>query len=110
MSYNIILTHRFEKEIKRLSKKFPSLKNDFIQFVARLSENPENGTSIGSNCYKFRLAIGSKGKGKSGGARIITYLYIESESLYLLTIYDKGEKENLKSNELKDIIDTLELD
>ena len=64
---------------------------------------------IGNNCYKIRLAIGSKRKGKSGGARVITYLYIETETVYLLTIYDKGEKAELKANELKEMIESLEL-
>lgn len=110
MSYNIITTHRFEKELKRLAKKFPSVKNEFGKLISEISENPESGTFLGNNCYKIRLAIGSKGKGKSGGARVITYLYIETETVYLLTIYDKGEKEELKPNELKDMIDSLELD
>ncbi len=110
MSYSIIPTHRFEKELKRLAKKFPSLKNEFTELIADITANPEAGTFIGNNCYKIRLAVGSKGKGKSSGARVITYLYIETETVYLLTIYDKGEKENLKPNELKDIIDSLELE
>jgi mRNA-degrading endonuclease RelE of RelBE toxin-antitoxin system len=110
MSYSIIPTHRFERELKRLSKKFSSLKNEFAGLIADITANPEIGTFIGNNCYKIRLAIGSKGKGKSGGARVITYLYIETETVYLLTIYDKGEKEDLKPNELKDIVDSLELD
>jgi mRNA-degrading endonuclease RelE of RelBE toxin-antitoxin system len=110
MSYSIIPTHRFEKELKRLVKKFASLKNEYAELIADIIANPEAGTFIGNNCYKIRLAIGSKGKGKSGGARVITYLYIETETVYLLTIYDKSEKENLKPNELKDMVDSLELD
>lgn len=110
MSYNILATRRFEKELKRLVNKFPSLKNEFAQLITDLSTNPAAGIFIGNNCYKIRLAIGSKGKGKSGGARVITYLYIETETVYLLTIYDKGEKEDLKPNELKDMIESLELD
>lgn len=109
MSYSIIPTHRFEKELKRLAKKFPSLKNEFARLIADISEHPERGTFIGNSCYKIRLAIASKGKGKRGGARIITYLYIETETVYLLTIYDKGEKADLKPNELKDMIESLEL-
>ncbi len=109
MSYNIIPTHRFEKELKRLAKKFPSIKIEFAALIDKVSENPEIGTSLGNNCYKIRMAIGSKGKGQSGGARIITYLYIETETVYLLTIYDKGEKADLKPNELKDIILSLDL-
>jgi mRNA-degrading endonuclease RelE of RelBE toxin-antitoxin system len=109
MSYSIIPTHRFEKELKRLAKKFPSLKNEFAQLIAEIIKDPESGTFIGNNCYKIRLAIGSKGKGKSGGARVITYLYVETDTVYLLTIYDKGEKEDLKPNQLKDMIENLEL-
>jgi mRNA-degrading endonuclease RelE of RelBE toxin-antitoxin system len=110
MSYSIIPTHRFEKELKRLVKKFPSLKNEYAELIGDIIKDPKNGTFIGNNCYKIRLAISSKGKGKSGGARVITYLYIETETVYLLTIYDKGEKEDLKQNELKEMIDSLELD
>lgn len=90
-------------------KKFPSIKNDFAELIDNILEDPESGTFIGNNCYKIRLAIGSKRKGKSGGARVITYLYIETETVYLLTIYDKGEKAELKANELKEMIESLEL-
>ncbi|MBP6184617.1 MAG: addiction module toxin RelE [Saprospiraceae bacterium] len=109
MSYNVIPTYRFEKELKRLAKKFPSLKNEFADLIAKIANHPETGTFIGNNCYKIRLAIGSKGKGKSGGARVITSLYIETETVYLLTIYDKGEKTDLKQSELQEIIESLDL-
>ena len=65
MSYNVFPTHRFEKELKRLAKKFPSLKNEFAELITEILENPESGTFIGNNCYKIRLSIASKGKGKS---------------------------------------------
>jgi len=110
MNYSIIVTLRFEKELKRLIKKFPSLKNEFSQLIADITENPITGTFIGNSCYKIRLAVGSKGKGKRGGARVVTYLYIETETVYLLTIYDKSEKPNLKPNELKEMVGSLELD
>jgi mRNA-degrading endonuclease RelE of RelBE toxin-antitoxin system len=109
MSYNIIPTRRFEREIKRLVKKYPSLRNDFAELIANIIENPATGIFLGNNCYKIRLAIGSKKKGKSSGARVITYLYIETETVYLLTIYDKSEKTDLKPNELKEMIYNLEL-
>jgi len=109
MNYSIIATLRFEKEFKRLAKKFPSLKSEFTQLITNITENPISGTFIGNNCYKIRLAIGSKGKGKSSGARVITYLYIETETVYLLTIYDKSEKSDLKPNELKEMVNMLEL-
>lgn len=110
MSYNILLTHRFEKELKRLVKKFPSLKIEFKELIEEITKNPQEGTFIGNNCYKIRVAIESKRKGKSGGARAITYVYVERETVYLLTIYDKSEKENLKPNELKMMIANLEFE
>jgi len=109
MSYSIIPTRRFERELKRLAKKYPSLKNEFAELIVKIMQNPVTGTSIGNNCYKIRLAIGSKRKGKRSGARVITYLYIETEIVYLLTIYDKSEKTDVKLNELKELIDNLNL-
>ena len=110
MSYSIELSANFKKEAKRLTKKYPSLKTELAVLFTELEENPTTGTSLGNDIYKIRLAIGSKGKGKSGGARVVTYLYIETETVYLLTIFDKSEKEDLKPYELKNIIDSLELD
>ena len=109
MSYSILLTERFKKEFKRLSKKFPSLKNELSELGQEVASNPEYGTFIGNNCYKIRLAIASKGKGKRGGARVITYLYVQTETVYLLTIYDKGEKSDLEPSELKEMVNSLEL-
>jgi mRNA-degrading endonuclease RelE of RelBE toxin-antitoxin system len=110
MSYSILPTHRFAKELKRLVKKFPSLKKEYSELISAIVNNPDTGTFVGNNCYKIRIAVESKGKGKSGGARVITYLYVETETVYLLTIYDKSEKENLKPNELKIMIESLELE
>ncbi len=109
MSYKIFPTSKFEKELKRLVKKFPSLKSEFQRLIELLSQAPDSGSFIGNDCYKIRLAIGSKGKGKSGGARVISYLYVKSESVYLLSIYDKSEKADLKPNELKEMVDSLDL-
>jgi len=109
MSYRIIPTNRFEKELKRLIRKFPSLKNEFAGLIGDIVQNPKTGTFIGKDCYKVRLSIESKGKGKSGGARVITYLYMDTKTVYLLTMYDKGEKQDLKPNELKEMIDSLDM-
>lgn len=76
MSYNVLPIPPFDRQLKRLSKKYPSLKEEFLELVDSLEESPEQGTSIGKNCYKIRLAIASKGKGKSGGARLITNFVI----------------------------------
>jgi mRNA-degrading endonuclease RelE of RelBE toxin-antitoxin system len=109
MNYSVLTTRCFERELKRLSKRHSSVKEEYAQLVKDLEENPIQGTPIGNNCYKIRLAISSKGKGKSGGARVITYLYLDAETVYLLTVYDKSEKANIETKELKKIINSLEL-
>ena len=101
MSYNIKSISIFEKQVRRLSRKYPSLKKDLLSLIVSLKENPFQGTAIGNNCYKIRIAIASKGKGKSGGARVITHLVIVEKLVYLLNIYDKSEKTDLLPGELK---------
>jgi mRNA-degrading endonuclease RelE of RelBE toxin-antitoxin system len=105
----IIPTHRFEKELKRLIRKFPSLKNEYAQLIETLLKNPQTGTFMGNNCYKIRLSVAAKGKGKRGGARVVSHLHFNTDTIYLLTIYDKGEKQDLKPNELTEMILHLEL-
>lgn len=107
MNYRIIPTHKFEKEIKRLTKKFPSLKKEYASLIAELKANPTLGTPLGDDCYKIRLAIASKNKGKSGGSRVITYVVVEDIAIYLLTIYDKSEQDNISDKELKVMIKEL---
>ncbi|RYE07907.1 MAG: hypothetical protein EOP44_03080 [Sphingobacteriaceae bacterium] len=107
MSFEIVITQRFKKELKRLIKKFPSIKTEFADLIDLLEVNPVQGTSIGNGFYKIRLAISSKGKGKSGGARVITYSVILNKTLYLIAIYDKSEKQNIDQNELQDFLSTF---
>ena len=101
MSYNIIYTHEFEKEIKKITKKYLSLKKDFKQLLKELSVSPMSGTPLGNNCYKIRLSITSKGKGKSGGARVITYVAVIKETIVLISIYDKSEQSAITDVEIK---------
>ena len=71
MSFNVQYTTVFAKALKRLAKKYPSLRSDYVELLDDLSHDPRTGTAIGKGCYKVRMSIGSKGKGKSGGARVI---------------------------------------
>ena len=104
MSFRILPTYRFEKELKRLVRKFPSLKKEYANLLSQLSENPQSRTSLGNECFKIRLSIASKGKGKRGGARVITYIFIRTNTVYLLTIYDKSEVANVTAKDLKELI------
>ena len=76
------------------------MKKEIAELFNRLEHNPKQGTPIGNHCYKIRLAIASKGTGKSGGARVITYLRVQQTAVYLLSIYDKSEKKDIPDNEL----------
>lgn len=107
MDYKIIPTSNFKKEAKRLLKKYPSLKEELYSLYDSLSKTPNLGTLIFSNTYKIRLAIKSKHKGKSGGARVLTYLINENKEVYLLSIYDKAEFDTITDQTLKLIIESI---
>ena len=107
MTYNVIPTNKFIKEAKRLIRKYPSLKSELAELNNTLAENPSIGTPLGNDAYKIRIAIKSKAKGKSGGARVITYLVTEDKEVYLLTIYDKAELSSIDDKSLKKIIESI---
>ncbi len=107
MSYNIIPIDKFKKEAKRLLRKYPSLKNELTELSLVLTTNPTAGTPLGNDSYKIRVAIKSKGTGKSGGARVITYVITENKEIYLLTIYDKGDLETIDDKTLRKIIQLI---
>lgn len=107
MNFNVIATEPFERKLKKLSKKYRSLKNDLLPLISSLEKNPTQGTPLGKECYKIRLAISSKGKGKSGGARVITYVRIAKNNVFLMDIYDKSEQSSISEKELQWLINLL---
>ena len=104
MSFNIYTTDFFDKELKKLSKKYPSVKNDYKNLVDTLKEDPRQGQPLGKDCYKIRMAIISKGKGKSGGSRVISCVKIVAGSVFLLSIFDKGDKEDISDKKLDNLL------
>ena len=115
MKAEVRITTNFSKRAKPLLKKYPSLFNELETLAKELADNPQLGQALGSDCYKIRILIKSKGKGKSGGARIIMHTANEiigtiSKStdgeitVYLLTIYDKSETASISTKELKELI------
>lgn len=107
MSYKIYLSEGFQKRAKRLSKKFPSLKEELLKLLENLENNPLEGTSMGNGFYKIRLTVKSKGTGKRAGLQVVTYVYIIHESVVLFTIYDKSEQVDVTDNELKAFLNEL---
>ena len=101
------VTIEFEKSLKRLSKKYKSLKDDYIQFLNELEKNPFIGDEIIENCRKARIAIKSKGKGKSGVGRVIFYFEIVNDKIILLYIYDKNELESVKDDFIRYLLQSF---
>lgn len=106
----IIATSAFIKSAKRIAKKYRSFNDDYQNLVTELENDPKMGVDLGEGFRKVRMAISSKGKGKSGGCRVITFDMIEkNECLYLLYAYDKSEHDNIILSVIKEIAKDLEL-
>ena len=115
MKVTVKITNSFRSAVKPLLKKHHSLSNDLLSLEKELMTTPRMGTLLGQDVYKIRLKISSKGKGKSGGARVIslveTFLIGVTETISdeetivnLLTIYDKADVDTISDKELKELI------
>ena len=91
MNYKVVITSEFAKEAKRIAKKHIGVKADIAKLIANLIINPTMGTQLGHDFYKIRVPITGTNKGKSGGARVITYVIINQETVLLTEIYLKSE-------------------
>ncbi len=100
MSFKIVPTPPFERELRQLAKKYPSVKKDIAELGEKLLQNPTTGTPLGHDCYKIRLAVTSRARGKSGGARVITHVHVAGENIFLLSIYDKSQAESISDKDL----------
>lgn len=101
MAFKVIITQEALRQAKRLSKKYPSFKADLLALIDDLAINPSQGTPLGKDLFKIRLAIRSKAKGRSGGARAITCARLVHNTVYLAHIYDKSDRSTLTDAELK---------
>ena len=102
------ISEDFRIAFKRLKKRHKSLQQDFERLFASLLKDPFQGVEIESDVRKVRLAITSKGRGKSGGARVIIRVRIVADELQLLYIYDKGDFENVSDAFLRDVMKRME--
>lgn len=110
MSFAVDPTKRFLRELKQLQKRHASILDDVEQLGEALSSEPHQGTSLGRGCYKIRMAIRSKGRGKSGGARVISCVVAVRETVYLLSIFDKADQASLSDAALKAMLQELDLE
>lgn len=104
MAIDVALSPNFQKEAKRLVKKYPSLKLELAALYVALQSKPDTGIHLGNGIYKIRLGIVSKAKGKSGGGRVMSYYKIENATVLLFSIYSKGEKDNITDKEIADLL------
>ncbi len=104
MNFNVYTTDFFDKELKKLAKKHPSLKSDFKTLIDSLKKEPRQGQPLGKDCYKIRMTISSKAQGKRGGGRVISCVKIVANTVYLLSIYDKSTKETVEDKELDKLL------
>ena len=102
------ISEDFRAAYKRLKKRHKSLEQDFEQLLASLLQNPMQGVELDGGARKVRLAITSKGRGKSGGARVIIRVRIVRDELQLLYIYDKSDFENISDAYLRDVLKRME--
>ena len=104
MSFKVELSVNFKKEAKRLTKKYPSLKKELSVLFTVLQENPTLGTPLGNDIYKIRLSVASKNKGKSGGARVLSFVKYIHTTVLIFSIYSIGEIDHLTDIEIKKLI------
>jgi mRNA-degrading endonuclease RelE of RelBE toxin-antitoxin system len=112
MKLEIVRSDYFTAELKKLAKRYRGFVDDYEAFLNSLKENPLQGTEIAPNMRKIRMTINAKGRGKSGGARVITFNVLVSEkerTIALLLIYDKSDASNIKMNVVREIIKDLGL-
>ncbi len=95
MSFEVKYTTDFEHFLKRIAKKYRSIRDDISKLISQLEQEPRTGIQLRTNLYKIRLNISSLNKGKSGGARVITYVFNSKGTVFLAEIYLKSELETI---------------
>jgi mRNA-degrading endonuclease RelE of RelBE toxin-antitoxin system len=104
MSLKIVSLASFSKDVKKLYKRYKQIASDLKELNKELKQNPKAGVSLGSNCFKIRVANSSIPTGKSGGFRVIYYLIDKNEYIYLMAIYSKSELETISDEKIIDIL------
>jgi mRNA-degrading endonuclease RelE of RelBE toxin-antitoxin system len=108
MTYKLAFTKSFGRELKKLKKKYPSILADLDKMGVELLETPSLGDPVYKNCYKIRIPISSMNKGKSGSARVITYVLSTKSTIFLVAIFTKAERSSISEKEINELIKGLE--
>ncbi len=105
----IVVTLWFAKQLRQLNKKYPSIAKDYEELLVELDKNPTLGTPLGRDCYKIRIAISAKNRGKSGGGRVISCVKIQDGNIFLLDIYDKSEKDSISDKRILELLEQIKI-
>lgn len=108
MTYNILTIPEFDKNVKKLSKRYKNIKSDLNKLLRNLQTNPQAGTHLFGSCYKVRLPNSSVPTGKSKGFRVITYYLSQSNNVYLLNMYSKSDKDTITDVEIAELLKNIE--
>lgn len=109
--YTVQPTPFFENAKNKLKKKYPHIEDDYSSLVQNLKKGEFPGAEIQGvtgQVFKVRVASIDQRKGKSGGFRVIYYVVTEDNIVYLLFIYAKAKRENIKPNEIQDFLNTMQ--
>jgi mRNA-degrading endonuclease RelE of RelBE toxin-antitoxin system len=82
--------------------------DEYREMQNYLLENPNAGMIMRGSGGIRKLRWAARGKGKSGGVRVIYYWANQKEHIYLLTLYSKGEQANIDAATLKRVVKLLE--
>jgi mRNA-degrading endonuclease RelE of RelBE toxin-antitoxin system len=109
MNFDVVILAEAKREVKSLSKRYKSFKDDLLQLILSLEAEPQQGEPLGKDCFKIRLAVSSKNKGKSGGARIITCVKIVAETVFIIAVYDKSDFDSIPDKVIDDRLKEVNL-
>jgi len=107
MNYEVIALEEFQRDVKKLHKKYRHIKNDVLELVEKLEIAFDIGIHLGNNLYKIRVKNSDVG-GKSGGYRVVYYAKTSQDKVYLITMYSKTQKENIDMSKLKPLLEKIE--
>mgnify|MGYP000676651693 CR=1 FL=1 len=107
MSYEIVLCDSFKKAVKQLDKHYPHVKDDMKEIINSIQSNPEQGDVIpgGKGVRKVRVKNSDLRRGKSGSYRVVYYVIGQpKQEIYMLLVYEKSSKEDVKKKELTGLL------
>ncbi|NKQ41787.1 MAG: type II toxin-antitoxin system RelE/ParE family toxin [Sulfurovum sp.] len=107
MNYEVIALEEFQRDVKKLHKKYRHIKDDILELVEKLEIAFDIGIHLGNNLYKIRVKNSDTG-GNSGGYRVVYYTKTSQDKVYLITMYSKTQKENIDMSKLKPLLEKVE--